>query len=88
VMGGFIFAFSPWHVAQSMHHMLGAGIEFLPCFALCYLQALKHKSYRWLAPAVLFLVLSALSCWYYLFYGFYFLTFHLLYLRVHRHAWP
>lgn len=86
--GGFIFAFSPWHVAQSMHHMLGAGIEFLPYFALCYLQALKQSSYRWLAAAALFLVLSALSCWYYLFYGFYFLAFHLLYLRVHNHAWP
>lgn len=86
--GGFVFAFSPWHIAQSMHHMLGAGTEFLPCFALCYLQALDRKSYRWLAGAALFLVLSALSCWYYLFYGFYFLAFHILYLRVHHHAWP
>jgi len=88
VMGGFIFAFSPWHVAQTMHHALGAGIEFLPCFALCYLLALKHKSYHWLAAAVLSYVLAALSCWYFLFYGFYFLAFHILYQRVHHHAWP
>ncbi len=32
--------------------------------------------------------MSALSCWYYLFYCFYFLAFHLLYLRVHEHRWP
>ncbi len=86
--GGFIFAFSPWHVAQTMHHALGTGVEFLPCFVLCYLQALKHRSYRWLASATLFYALSALSGWYYLFFCFYFLAFHILYLRVHHHAWP
>jgi hypothetical protein len=86
--GGFIFAFNPWHIAQAMHHAHVAGIEFLPCFVLCYLQALKRESYRWLAAAVLFYALSALSCWYYLFYGLYFLAFHILYLRVHRQAWP
>ena len=86
--GGFIFSFSPWHVGQAMHHMLGTGVAFLPCFALCYLQALKHQSYRWLASASLFYALSALSGWYYLFFCFYFLAFHILYLRVHHHAWP
>jgi hypothetical protein len=86
--GGFIFAFNPWHIAQVMHHAHVAGIEFLPLFALCYLLALDRKSYAWLAGAVAFYVLSALSCWYYLFYGFYFLAFHLLYLRVHEHRWP
>jgi hypothetical protein len=86
--GGFIFAFSPWHVAQAMHHALGTGVEFLPCFVLYYLRALKHRSYRSLATATLFYALSALSGWYYLFYGFYFLAFHILYLRVHQHSWP
>ena len=86
--GGFIFAFNPWHVAQAMHNAHVAGIEFLPFFTLCYLSALKHRSYRWLAAAILFYALSALSSWYYLFYGLYFLAFHILYLRVHRHAWP
>ncbi|HXS06958.1 MAG TPA: hypothetical protein VN723_09220, partial [Rhizomicrobium sp.] len=87
-VGGFIFAFNPWHIAQVMHHAHVAGIEFLPCFVLCYLQALKRESYRWLAAAILFYALSALSCWYYLFYGLYFLAFHILYQRVHHHAWP
>jgi hypothetical protein len=86
--GGFIFAFNPWHIAQVMHHAHVAGIEFLPLFALCYLQAMERKSYRWMAGAMAFYALSALSCWYYLFYGFYFLAFHLLYLRVHEHRWP
>jgi hypothetical protein len=86
--GGFIFAFSPWHIAQAMHHAHVAGIEFLPFFVLCHLLALERKSYGWLAAAAVFFALSALSCWYYLFYCFYFFLFHLLYLRVREHKWP
>jgi len=40
VLAGFIFAFNPWHVAQTMHHAHVSGIEFLPLFVLFYLQAL------------------------------------------------
>lgn len=86
--GGFIFAFNPWHVAQAMHHTHVAGIEFLPFFVLCYLTALHRKSYAWLAGATGFFALSALSCWYYLFYCFYFIAFQLLYLRIREHRWP
>ena len=86
--GGFIFAFNPAHVAQAMHHAHVAGIEFLPAFVLCYLIGLERRSWAWLAGAAGFYALSALSCWYYLFYGFYFLCFHLLYLRVHHHKYP
>ena len=82
LIGAFIFAFNPWHVAQAMHHAHVAGIEFLPFFALCYLVALERRSYAWLAGAIVFFAFSALSCWYYLFYCFYFLCFHLLYLRI------
>ena len=88
VAGGFIFAFNPWHVAQVMHHAHVSGIEFLPIFVLCYLAALDRKSYAWLAGSAIFFALSALSCWYYLFYCFYFIAFHLLYLRIHEHRWP
>jgi len=87
-VGGFVFAFSPWHVAQAMHHAHVAGIEFLPAFVLCYLLASERKSFAWLAGAIAFYALSALSCWYFLFYCFYFLLFHLLYLRVHEQQWP
>ncbi len=88
VAGGFIFAFNPWHVTQAMHHAHVAGIAFLPFFALCYLLAMERSSMRWLAGAIAFYALSALSCWYYFFYCFYFIAFHLLYLRLHEHRWP
>jgi hypothetical protein len=74
-LGGFVFAFNPWHVEQAMHHAHVASIEFLPFFALSYLLARERKSWKWLAAAALFYTLSALCCWYFLFYGLYFLIF-------------
>ena len=53
--GGFIFAFSPWHVAQTMHHALGTGVEFLPPFVLCYLLASERKSLPGWPEELLFL---------------------------------
>lgn len=88
LVGGFVFAFNPSHVAQVMHHAHVSSIEFLPVFVFAYLIALERKSYAWLAVAIAFFALSALSCWYYLFYGAYFLLFHALYLRLRDRAWP
>jgi hypothetical protein len=88
LIGGFVFAFNPSHVAHALHHIGVASIEFLPFFVLAYLFALERRSMVWLGAAALFLALSALSCWYYLFYCTYFMGFHLLYLRVRDHAWP
>ncbi|HEX3430249.1 MAG TPA: hypothetical protein VHT03_05125 [Rhizomicrobium sp.] len=86
--GGFVFAFSPFHVAQASHHIGVGAIEFLPFFALAYLLALDKRSASWLCAAVICFALSALSCWYYLFYGAYFLSFQVLYQRFRTGAWP
>jgi hypothetical protein len=88
LIGGFIFAFNPSHVAHALHHAGVSSIEFLPFFVLCYLLALERRSYAWLAGAAIFNALSALSCWYYFFYGAYFLAFQLLYERIRDGAWP
>jgi hypothetical protein len=74
-LGGFVFAFNPWHIEQAMHHAHVASIEFLPFFVLSYLLAQERKSLKWLSLAMLFYALSALCCWYFLFYGLYFLLF-------------
>ncbi|MEI9887516.1 MAG: hypothetical protein WDN08_13635 [Rhizomicrobium sp.] len=87
-VGGFVFAFNPSHVAQALHHAHVASIEFLPVFVLCYLLALEKKSFGWLGGAILFWTLSALSCWYYLFYAGYFVIFHAVYLRVRDNKLP
>jgi hypothetical protein len=87
-VAGFVFTFNPWHVAQVMHHAHVSGIEFLPLFVLFYLRALERPDWRWLAGAAVMQALSALSCWYFLFYTLYFFAFHLLYLRLHDGRWP
>jgi len=88
LIGGFVFAFNPSHVAHALHHAGVSSIEFLPFFVLAYLLALERRSVVWLGTAVAFYALSALSCWYYLFYCAYFVGFHLLYQRVRDHGWP
>lgn len=88
LIGGFVFAFNPSHVAHVMHHAGVSSIEFLPFFALFYLIALERRSNLWLGLAALFYAFSALSCWYYLFYCGYFMGFQLLYQRVRDGAWP
>ena len=80
--GGFTFAFSPWHVQQVMHHAHVSTIEFLPLFVVAYLLAIERRSVAWLIAATLFCALSALSCWYFLFYAAYFMAFHFAYTAV------
>jgi len=82
--GGFIFAFSPWHVEQAMQHAHVSSIEFIPVFVLAYLLALERKSAFWLSVAIAFYLLSALSSWYYLVYIAYFLLFHFFITAIQR----
>ena len=79
LLGGFVFAFNPSHVAHAMHHAGVSSIEFIPPFALLYLRAIERKSAPLLALATLFYALAALSSWYYLVYPACFIVFHLLY---------
>jgi hypothetical protein len=87
-VAGFIFAFSPWHVAQVMHHAHVSTIEFFPLFVLFYLLALERKSYPLLAVAAFLQAINALSCWYFFFYAFYFMVFHFLAQRVQSGKYP
>lgn len=87
-IGGFIFAFNPSHLAHAFHHAHVSTIEFIPFFVLSYLLALERRSLGWLGSASVLLALSALSCWYYLFYAVYFVVFQLLYQRIRDGAWP
>lgn len=86
--GAFVFAFNPSHVAHVMHHAGVASIEFFPFFVVAYLRALEHRSASWLAAAIGFYALCALSCWYYLFYVAFFIAFHTIYLRVRDDRFP
>lgn len=67
LLGGFVFAFNPSHVAHTLHHAHVSSIEFLPFFVLCYLLALERRTYAWLAGAAIFMALRAFppcaACW-------------------------
>ena len=77
-LGGFIYAFSPFHFAHSLHHMHVATIQFIPLFVFCALRVEETKKWAFGVGAVIFWVLSALSSWYYLVYNMFFLVFHYL----------
>ena len=82
LLAGYIFAFSPAHFAHFLVHMHVATIEFLPFFLLCFFRAVETGRPAHLAGSIFFYFLSALSCWYYLFYGAYFLVFYYVYQAV------
>lgn len=88
LLGGFVFAFNPSHVAHVMHHAHVASIEFIPFFVLAYLRALEEESVPWLLGAIVLYALCALSCWYYVFYIAFFIVFHTYYHRVRNNRWP
>jgi hypothetical protein len=71
-----------------MHHIGISSIEFIPFFVLSYSVAIERKSTKWLGLAIAFYALSALSCWYYLFYIAYFIAFHALYTIIRDRALP
>ncbi len=71
-----------------MHHAHVSWIGFIPFFVLAYLLALERKSWMWLCVSILFYALSALSCWYYLFYNAFFILFHAIYLRIRDNELP
>ena len=81
-VGGFIFAFSPFHFAHSLHHMHVASIQYIPVFVFCVLRLEETHRMRHGVGAVICFVLSALSSWYYLFYNLFFLFFLYLYRAI------
>ncbi len=80
IIGGFIFAFSPYHVAHSLHHLNLAAIYFIPLFILFFLKAIKEKSKINIFGASLFFLLCALSHWNYFIFNIFFIALSYIYL--------
>lgn len=74
LLGGFVFAFSPSHVAQSFHHLNIASLQFVPFFAYFYLRTLDGNSRTDTALAAVFFLLNALCDWTYLVCALFFMT--------------
>ena len=84
LIGGFIFGFSPFHLAHALHHITVATIQFIPFFVLSFLKFIESRKGLPFVGTVLFYLLSALSCWYYLFYLAYFIVFYYLFHAIGR----
>jgi hypothetical protein len=74
LLGGFVFAFSPSHLAHSLHHVTIATVQFIPFFVLFYLRTMEHASRKNVLWASVFLLLNTLVCWDYLVYALFFMV--------------
>lgn len=92
LIGGAIFAFNPSHIAHVAHHMHVSSIEFIPLFAWTVILAQERRRWIFVLFSTLCFALSALSCWYYLFYCLYFMAFYYVFLALQQkrllQAWP
>jgi hypothetical protein len=79
LVSGYIFAFSPFHFAHTLHHMGVSTIQFIPFFVFYTLRYLERPLVKFYMGSVVFCVLGSLSSWYYLVYNAYFLLFYYVY---------
>jgi hypothetical protein len=82
LLGGFMFAFSPYHVAHALHHLNLSTIYFIPLFILYYIKATKEKSKLNIFLAGLFFLLCAISHWNYFIFNIFFIVFSYIYLAI------
>lgn len=84
LLGGFIFAFCPYHFGRTLHHMNLNSIHFIPLFVLYHLRSVREPGYSNAILSALFLLLSTLCSWVYLVLGLYFLILSYGYLAIRR----
>lgn len=80
IIGGYIFAFSPWHFAHALHHLNYSSIEFIPFFILFFIKLLRNEIGQNLAWSCLFNILCSLCSWYFMVFNFYFMCFVYIYM--------
>ncbi len=85
LVGGFIFGFSPFHLAH-LCQMHVVTIQYIPFFVWSFLNYVDTRRWRWGIAAVAFYVLSALSSWYYIVYVGYFILFYYLYHAIRQRS--
>jgi hypothetical protein len=84
LLGGFIFAFSPFHAARVLHHLNLSSLQFLPLFVLFFIKAIKGKGARNIVLAAIFMLLNTLCDWTYMIFCCYFVLMSYIYLAIRR----
>lgn len=84
LVGGFIFAFNPSHLAHAQHHVTIASIHWIPFFVWFFIKAMKEEKKLNVFLSSLFLILAALCDWNYLVFGLIFVLASYLYLSLQK----
>lgn len=69
IVGGFVFAFNPVHVAYSTIQINSASIQMLPFFVFFFVRSLRRPGWKNRLGAALFFLLNGMTSWYYLLYA-------------------
>ncbi len=85
LIGGMVFAFSPYHLAKGLGALFLANVQWLPFYALFLLKTFDEKS-DWKAPVLagIFFAAASLSDWTYMMYLLMFTAAYALYALVVR----
>lgn len=84
LLGGYIYAFNPFHFAQSISHLNIASIQFIPFFVLYFIKVIKEGGRKDLFLTSLFFLLNTLCDWNYMIFAGYFMGFAYVYLAIRR----
>lgn len=84
LLGGFMYAFCPYHIVRLLHHVNLSSIQFIPFFVLFYIKAIKMRGKRNIILAAVFLLLNALCTWTYLIFALLFMFLSYVYLAIRR----
>lgn len=86
-MGGFIFIFSPCHMAHSLGHFHMVAVEWVPFYALWFLKAQEHYRMKYVLLAALSLSLAMLNTPYFLVFCLLFSGIYILFFGVRDGDW-
>ncbi len=89
-LGGFIYAFSPYHFSRVMHINI-ASIQWIPLYCLFLFRLRERPTWPNALGTAIFLTLTAMCSWYYLIFLAIFSVIYLLYYGIAdtgRILWP
>jgi len=84
LLAGLIFTFCPYHTAHALGHLQLVSMQFIPLFILYLFKSFETQKKRHRNLAALFLILTALCSWYYLFFLLMFTGFYALYRWIRK----
>jgi len=64
-LAGFVYTFSPYHLAHGLGHINLMGLQWLPLYVLFLMRTRRRSRLTEPVLAALFLILTALTSWYY-----------------------